>query len=105
MTSHELNEWQCLCDKILWLDHGRICFQGSPAQWTSSLPLSIWVGETPVDDLAAIRDENLIHSRIQNSHAQVRLMAEANPDPAIFTEVSPTLEDAYLIRKSCLRVS
>lgn len=99
VASHELNEWDGMCDAISWIDDGRIRFQESPAQWASSLPLSVWVGETSADHPAAICDDNLIQSRIQDKQVQVRLMAEDNPDPAVFTEARPTIEDAYLIRR------
>lgn len=98
VASHELNEWDGRCDLISWVHDGQIHFQGNPQEWASSLPLSIWVGETSVEDLASIRYENLIHSHIQNNQAQLRLIARENPNPAVFAKAQPTLVDAYLIR-------
>ncbi|HEX7064196.1 MAG TPA: ABC transporter ATP-binding protein [Bacillales bacterium] len=99
-TTHELNDWEGICEGILWIENGEVHFHGSPEQWTSSLPLSVWKGIVPVDYLLSVQDGKLIHSRISRDRAHVRIIANQNPDPAVFTETKPTIEDAYFIRKA-----
>jgi ABC-2 type transport system ATP-binding protein len=30
LVSHDLDSLALLCDRVIWLDHGRICLDGSP---------------------------------------------------------------------------
>lgn len=99
VASHELNEWQDICHEICWLHNGNVAFQGTPAQWTAVQPHAIWAGEIPIQELAAISEDHLIHSRIKGDRAHIRVISEKNPAPDHFIETPPTIEDAYFIRK------
>ncbi|WP_165820856.1 ATP-binding cassette domain-containing protein [Pueribacillus theae] len=102
IATHELNEWEAIADHILWLDGGNIIFYGSCDDWKTDLPLSVWVGTIPNELLSSFQDENMIALKLTEQEAELRIIAKCPPFPS-FQKVSPTIEDAYFIRKRMLK--
>lgn len=98
IATHELNEWEAIADHILWLDGGNIIFYGSCDNWKTDLPLSVWVGTIPNELPSSFQDENVIALKLTEQGAELRIIAKSPPLPS-FQKVSPTIEDAYFIRK------
>ncbi|AWB46007.1 ABC transporter ATP-binding protein [Paenibacillus sp. CAA11] len=95
---HELNEWEGVCDQVLWIEQGRIRFLGSGSSWRSNLPLSVWEGQAGRSQFESIPPSQLIHFRAEEDGFYVRIVADTPPVPGML-EASPTMEDAYFIRR------
>jgi ABC-type multidrug transport system ATPase subunit len=97
VSTHELNEWEAWADRVLWLERGRVQFYGSTAEWTASLPLSIWEGSVDANHYRETDPASLIHFRAEENGYGLRVMAKELPFPG-FTRQNVSLEDAYFIR-------
>ncbi|WP_068620231.1 ABC transporter ATP-binding protein [Paenibacillus tuaregi] len=99
-SAHELNEWEGIADYIIWLDGGKIRYQGNTQTWKTSLPWEVWEGEVSRTELERIPVERLIHSRLlPDGGIWIRLTGESRLFDSLHSS-EPTLEDAYFIRKS-----
>lgn len=98
VATHELNEWGTQADFILWMDEGTLRFHGTPSEWLSDLPLTVWTGVISREQLPSFQNENVISCKLNKHHAELKLIGEVAPHPT-FRTVPPTIEDAYFIRK------
>ena len=108
-TSHNMSEIEEMCDRVIFLSHGRIVANDSPQKLTGLIPdhmLSVSFEKRP-DDL----DKFLKHRRIEakNDEGILRIVATNEAIPAILKEMynadykiknisidEPDLEDVFL---------
>ncbi|MDQ1300432.1 MAG: lipopolysaccharide transport system ATP-binding protein [Chloroflexota bacterium] len=57
MVSHDLNTVQMLCDRAIWLDDGRLCADGAPAEVAARYLTDIWQQEERRPVAAADTDD------------------------------------------------
>ncbi len=95
---HELNEWESSADHIIWLDCGKVRFDGDREQWVTGLPLQVWEGVISVDQFGACPERNLILFREHPGGIYVRLVGKTCPFPGL-TAADPNMEDAYFVRR------
>ncbi|RCX12802.1 ABC-type multidrug transport system ATPase subunit [Fontibacillus phaseoli] len=95
---HELNEWEAAADHILWLDQGRVRFEGERELWTSDLPLKVWEGVISQENFGAVIERNLLLFREVPEGMYVRLVGKDRPFPGLI-EAEPGMEDAYFVRQ------
>ncbi|WP_019637596.1 ATP-binding cassette domain-containing protein [Paenibacillus fonticola] len=96
---HELNEWEAAANRIVWLENGRIRFEGGAAEWKWDLPSKVWEGTVTSRQMRHFPEQRIIFMReLENESLFVRLVAENIPFPGL-EEVLPSMEDAYFIRK------
>ncbi|MNI12498.1 putative ABC transporter ATP-binding protein YxlF [compost metagenome] len=103
---HELNEWEAAADDVLWLDRGRIVFNGDRGQWTEDLPCQVWEGSITNDQFMGCSDKTMILFRElpDQQGMYVRIISDKRPFPSM-SEAHPTMEDAYFARKYSLKGS
>lgn len=97
VSTHELNEWECWAEELIWIDEGRIHFHGATDAWRERLPLKIWEGWASADTYSRLSPSAVLHVRTEGSGYALRMMGETPPLDG-FTEQAITLEDAYFIR-------
>ncbi|WP_068778399.1 ATP-binding cassette domain-containing protein [Paenibacillus sp. GM2] len=98
---HELGEWEAASDRLLWLDHGQAGFYGNQEKWLSDLPYKVWQGRLTKDQFQFYftSDRSIIEFReVDHGMMVLRVVAAEAPFHG-WNEVSPTMEDAYFIRK------
>ncbi|AZK46142.1 ATP-binding cassette domain-containing protein [Paenibacillus lentus] len=95
---HELNEWEAAANHILWLDNGRIRFEGEAAEWKWNLPSKVWEGVITREQLCRFPERSVMFMRELKEGIFVRLVGDRLPLPGL-EEVQPSMEDAYFIRK------
>ncbi|MNJ52015.1 hypothetical protein D3C77_473330 [compost metagenome] len=83
----------------MWLENGRIRFEGGAAEWKWDLPSKVWEGTVTSRQMRHFPEQRIIFMReLENESLFVRLVAENIPFPGL-EEVLPSMEDAYFIRK------
>ncbi|QGG55466.1 ABC transporter ATP-binding protein [Paenibacillus sp. B01] len=97
VSTHELNEWEAWASRILWLADGKPQFHGTPQEWTSALPGSVWGGSVSPERYRELPPGDLLQVRPELDLWSVRLLAADCPGPE-FAVQEPTLEDAYFLR-------
>ncbi len=95
---HEMNEWEASANRILWLENGRLRFEGRAAEWKWNLPLKVWEGVVERKQMHRFPEQTVIFMREQEEGLFVRLVADELPYPGM-EEVLPSMEDAYFVRK------
>ncbi|WP_010279798.1 ATP-binding cassette domain-containing protein [Paenibacillus senegalensis] len=98
VSTHEMNDWALEADAVLWLHQGRIAFYGSLLEWTSDLAWKVWSGRIERKDLALIPKAQLMSHQVQGDEVLIRMIGPEAP-LAQLKPLTPTLEDAYFIRK------
>lgn len=99
VATHELNEWEQVCNQVLWMYQGRVIYSGSKLLWKQKLPLKVWTGELQDNLYENFSTQYLIvyAGRVKDKLA-VRCASKIKPVHS-FVEVEPTMEDAFFIRK------
>lgn len=95
---HEMNEWDEAADHVIWLDRGKIGFEGGTRRWNDELPLGVWEGLITREQFENCSQRNMIHFREMAEGIYVRLIGGNRPFPGL-TPAEPTLEDAYFVRQ------
>lgn len=95
---HEMNEWEGAADRVIWLEGGKVKFEGRTSLWTADLPHRIWEGTITVEQFKSYPTHGLIIFREVEEGIYVKLVSDTPPFPGL-TEVPPMLEDAYFVRK------
>ncbi|WP_334076190.1 MULTISPECIES: ABC transporter ATP-binding protein [Paenibacillus] len=95
---HEMNEWDEAADHVIWLDRGRIGYEGGSRRWNGDLPLEVWEGLVTREQFENCPPGNLIHFREMADGIHVRLIGGSRLFPGL-TLAEPTLEDAYFVRQ------
>ncbi len=98
ISTHEMNDWAMKATAILWLHQGRVNFYGSPLEWLSDLPWNVWSGQIPRKELTVIPKKQIMAYRVNGDQVDIRMIGAKQPLPQLQLQ-SPTLEDAYFIRK------
>ncbi|MCM3749907.1 ABC transporter ATP-binding protein [Paenibacillus pasadenensis] len=97
VSTHELNEWEAWASRIVWLADGKPLFHGTPNDWTSDLPGSVWTGSVNRARYEQLPAEAMIQVRPEHELWSVRILSAHDPGPE-FVRKDATLEDAYFIR-------
>lgn len=95
---HELNEWEGVARNIVWLDEGKIGFQGRAYRWMNEAPSKIYQGLVTLNEWELIDPDRLIFFRQEQERMFVRMISEHENHEQL-QEVSPTLEDVYFMKK------
>lgn len=104
VVTHEMNEWEEVCDQLLMIDQGEVGFYGTPTQWRYSTTHFVWEGVFSKEEWERfVNAENVIHAKKENNQFIVRIISDVKPNSS-FAIVEPTLEDAYFIKKLECRV-
>lgn len=98
---HELNEWEYAADYMIWIDQGRVRFEGDREQWTAALPLQVWEGLVSAEQFSACPERSLILFREEPQGIYLRIAGKDRPFPGM-AAADPNMEDAYFIRRLCL---
>ncbi|CAG9621011.1 ABC transporter ATP-binding protein [Sutcliffiella rhizosphaerae] len=99
VATHELNEWEAICNSVIWMNEGTLQYEGTKTMWKHELPLTIWTGEMEDSLYENFSKKHLIvyAGRIKDKLV-VRCANSLKPAPG-FKAVAPTMEDAFFIRK------
>ncbi|MNN79174.1 hypothetical protein D3C81_1957940 [compost metagenome] len=91
---------------MLWLDRGRIVFNGDRGQWTEDLPCRVWEGSITNDEFTSCSEKTMILFRElpDQEGMYARIISNKRPFPSM-SEADPTMEDAYFARKYNLKGS
>lgn len=68
MVSHDLNTVQMLCDRAIWLDDGRLCADGSPAEVAARYLTDIWQQEQRKSAAPADTDDATAQEATSEEH-------------------------------------
>ncbi|MGA9287913.1 MAG: ATP-binding cassette domain-containing protein [Anaerobacillus sp.] len=98
IATHELNEWQDIADDVIWLQDGRLLFDGSIQRWQSQLPFRVFKGSILPDQKKELDQERIIYMKRSNGRFMIKYMNHSKPFDH-FTQVPAGIEDAYFIRK------
>ncbi|NLP52266.1 ABC transporter ATP-binding protein [Bacillus sp. RO1] len=99
VATHELNEWEPVCNKVIWMYQGKVVYSGSKLMWKHQLPLKVWTGELQDSLYEHFSTQHLIvyAGRVKDK-LTVRCASTIKPVHG-FIEAPPTMEDAFFIRK------
>ncbi|WP_078379204.1 ATP-binding cassette domain-containing protein [Sutcliffiella halmapala] len=99
VATHELNEWENVCNSVLWMYQGKILFHKRKEWWKQNLPTNVWTGEIQDEKYDDFSNKHLIvyAGRMRNKLI-VRCASHEQPAPH-FTLTLPTMEDTFFIRK------
>ncbi|MGB8001375.1 MAG: ATP-binding cassette domain-containing protein, partial [Anaerobacillus sp.] len=61
IATHELNEWEDIADDVIWLQDGRLLFDGSIQRWQSQLPIQVFKGSILPDQKKELDQERIIY--------------------------------------------
>ncbi|MNJ37624.1 ABC transporter ATP-binding/permease protein [compost metagenome] len=95
---HELNEWEAAASRVVWLENGRVRFEGGAAEWKWDLPSKVWEGVVTREQMLQYPEQGIIFMREIEDGLYVRLVADQVPFPGL-EEAQPSMEDSYFIRK------
>ncbi|UJW56756.1 ABC transporter ATP-binding protein [Bacillus sp. A116_S68] len=93
VISHDLNEWERVCDYVLWIDNGRPVFYGSVTQWKYVTEGAVWQGPATDKEKYALSGEDILSI----NQRYIRIIADTPPNQH-FKRCPLTLEDAYFLR-------
>ncbi|UTR13626.1 ABC transporter ATP-binding protein [Salipaludibacillus sp. LMS25] len=93
VISHDLNEWERVCDYVLWIDNGRPAFYGSVTQWKYVTEGAVWQGPATDKEKDAFLREDILSI----NERYIRIIADTPPNRH-FKRCPLTLEDAYFLR-------
>lgn len=96
---HELNEWESVANHIVWLDQGKVGFEGRLFKWLNEAPMKVYEGVVTMKDWELMDEEQLIFFRQEDGNMFVRIISEHKSHDNL-QEVPPTLEDVYFMRKA-----
>jgi ABC-type multidrug transport system ATPase subunit len=99
VATHELNEWEHVCSSVLWMYQGEVLYNGNKDWWKKDLTTRVWSGEIPDEEFDDFSKKHLVvyTGRLQE-RLLVRCASNTQPAPG-FVHTSPTMEDAFFIRK------
>jgi ABC-2 type transport system ATP-binding protein len=86
LSTHQTEDVAALCDQVVVLDAGRVCFSGAVRELVSRADGCVWLDSTP--------DPQALASW-RTASGQYRNVGSAAPASSVLTD--PTLEDAYLL--------
>jgi ABC-2 type transport system ATP-binding protein len=86
LSTHQTEDVSALCDRVVVLDQGRVCFDGAVVDLVATAAGKVWFGDEP--DAAA-------RASWRTGAGRHRNVGDAAPPGSDLTE--PTLEDAYLL--------
>ena len=93
LSTHIVEDVQSICNRVLVLDHGRILFDGLPAELISQAMEHVGVYVSQIGDAAP--EGCQVVSKVNTARGiQCRIVADELP--AYAEKAEPTLEDAYL---------
>jgi ABC-type multidrug transport system ATPase subunit len=99
VATHELNEWESVCNAVLWMNKGEILYSGSKTMWKHQLPLEVWKGKLN-DGLYEEFSKNHLIVYAGRMKDKLVVRCASSSKPALSFEVTaPTMEDAFFIRK------
>ncbi|MDG5788394.1 ABC transporter ATP-binding protein [Evansella sp. AB-P1] len=105
IVTHELNEWEVICDNLILLHDGEIVYSGNPTQWKYDTNYYVWEGILTHEEGEHLeRQVNVINRKKEKDHVKYRIISKTPPNPS-FQQQQPTLEDAYFIKKMSLGLS
>ena len=89
LSTHQTEDVAALCERVVVLDAGRICFDGTVADLIRRAEGCVWLADEPHQDATATWRTGT--GRYRNL---------CDPAPSGVELVEPTLEDAYLLLRS-----
>jgi ABC-type multidrug transport system ATPase subunit len=95
LSTHIVEDVQSICNRVLVTHHGKILFDGKPAELITQAygHVGVFVSQAGNPTPAACQ----VVSKVNTAHGiQCRIVAHELPDFA--EKAEPTLEDAYLYR-------
>jgi ABC-2 type transport system ATP-binding protein len=91
LSTHQTEDVAALCDQVVVLDAGRVCFSGAVRELVSRADGCVWLDSTP--------DPQALASW-RTATGQYRNVGPAAPASSVHTD--PTLEDAYLLLRGSM---
>lgn len=101
VATHELNEWEHVCEAVLWIYNGGVAFYGSAIQWKYTNSSLLWIGTVPEEDMEKYFSSfhTLSAKRIGRDKMELKCLSDHCPSP-LFQQAYPTMEDALFVRKA-----
>jgi ABC-type multidrug transport system ATPase subunit len=96
LSTHIVSDIEASCSGVAVLDHGRLIFNGLPAELGRLATGKVWEVVVNAEEWGRIEEQYpVISSRAMNGSMQVRMMADHNP-LGRGVAVEPALEDGYM---------
>ncbi len=89
LSTHQTEDVAALCERVVVLDSGRVCFNGTVRELVGRAEGCVWLDDVPHPSAV---------STFRTGTGRYRNLAE--PAPPGVELVEPTLEDAYLLLRS-----
>jgi ABC-2 type transport system ATP-binding protein len=98
LSTHIVEDVATLCPRLAVIRAGRLLANTTPSAARAQLAHAVFEGDVARDDVEALGQRTqLIQSHLVEGRQRVRVYAPDGDVPYGFVEVSPTLEDAYLL--------
>ena len=98
LSTHIVEDVAVLCPRFCVIRSGRIMADTSPSDARASLAGTIYESTVDRDELARLSDERCVTQAILvEGRNRVRIYEPEGPAPDDFTQVLPTMEDAYFV--------
>jgi ABC-2 type transport system ATP-binding protein len=98
LSTHIVEDVGVLCPRFAVIKDGRLLTETSPTRARAALEGMIFEGEAAAGDLEELRQARCVTQAVLvEGKNRVRVYEPDGQPPAGFTQVPPTLEDAYLV--------
>ena len=95
LSTHIVDDVTDLCSRVALMVNGRIVAHDTPGALIAEFIGKVWARTVDKADLAGVRTlPGLLATRLRAGRTQVRVLADAAPDPS-FEPVTSNLEDVY----------
>lgn len=97
VATHDLNEWEEIADHIIWVNDGKVLYDGSLNCWKST-STPIWQGTVKHEKIRELDYDRITYMKREKDGVLIRYLSTSRPFVG-FKEDSSSVEDAYFIRK------
>jgi len=97
LSTHIVGDVEATCEEIAILHEGRLLFSGTVSELCGLADGSVYTAEVTQKELPRIRSAYIITAVISQGRKSVVRFLSPDGKPAIGKEVSPNVEDAYIL--------
>lgn len=97
VATHDLNEWEEIADHVIWINDGKVLYDGSLNCWQSTVT-PIWEGTLQQEKVSELDYNRITYMKREKDGVYIKYLSPSRPFVG-FTKAPTSVEDAYFIRK------